>query len=378
MLRASTPAPSPLPENLFEEDPTPCVEQADTLCGRVYDWTGREWLAQSSDWLIAKPLTILLILVLAVVIRALLRRAITRLTRRAAEGTVPGVLQRGRRALHEGGPLLSERRKQRAETMGSVLTSLTTGLVFTVAVLMILAELGLPIAPLIASAGIGGVALGFGAQSLVKDFLSGIFIILEDQYGVGDVIDVGDASGAVEAVGLRVTRLRDIDGTVWYFPNGTILRVGNQSQGWARAVVDVGVAYGEDVGQVRDVLAAVAHELHADEEFGELVLEEPEVWGVEALGNDSVLVRTAIKTVPLEQWRVAREYRERVKAAFDDRGIEIPFPQRTVWIRTEGDGAGTAAVEGTAAGGTTAGITAAGATGQGAAPGTADPAARPD
>jgi small-conductance mechanosensitive channel len=338
VLRASTPSPTPTPN--FEEiipERAPCVgEESSTLYCRVLDLTGHEWLAASSDWLIAKPLAILLILLVAVLARAVLHRLIIRLSRRAAEGTVPGVLQRGHRSfLHGANPLLSERRKQRAETMGSVLKSVATGVVFTLAGLMVLSELGVNIAPIIASAGILGVALGFGAQSLVKDFLSGIFMILEDQYGVGDVIDVGEATGAVEAVGLRVTRLRDIDGTVWYFPNGAIPRVGNQSQGWARAVVDVSVAYGEDVRRVRDVLQHVARDLDADEEFGPLILEEPEVWGVEALSNDAVLVRVVLKTVPLEQWRVAREYRERVKTAFDARGIEIPFPQRAVWIRTE-------------------------------------------
>jgi moderate conductance mechanosensitive channel len=314
------------------------AEQGQYVCKLVYGWTSNEWLAQFSEWLVAKPLTILLILLVALVGRAVLHRTIRHLAERAAGGTVPGVLQRGRASALLEASLLSERRRQRAETMGSVLRSVTTGVVFTIAFVMILSELGIDIAPLIASAGILGVAFGFGAQTLVKDFLSGIFMILEDQYGVGDVVDLGEASGVVEAVGLRVTRLRSVDGAVWYVRNGEILRVGNMSQGWARAVLDVQVAYGADLDRVRAVLQETAHELWEDPAFRDLVLEEPEVWGVEALSADAVVVRLVIKTVPLKQWDVAREMRRRIKIAFDRHGIEIPFPQRMVYVHTEGPG----------------------------------------
>jgi moderate conductance mechanosensitive channel len=195
---------------------------------------------------------------------------------------------------------------------------------------MAISELGYDIAPLIASAGILGVALGFGAQSLVKDFLSGIFMILEDQYGVGDVVNVGEASGTVEAVTLRVTRLRDVNGTVWYVRNGEILRVGNMSQNWARAVLDVPVSYREDLARVRSVLKEVAHDLWEDEDFKGHVIEEPEVWGVESMTPEALTVRVTMKTAPLQQWNVAREMRERVKARFDHEGITMPHPQRVV------------------------------------------------
>jgi len=332
----------------------PCTVDPETLCGRTWVWLGRNedyrWVAESADWLIAKPLRILLILVIALLARAVVHRVIDRLSRRAAEGSLPGILQRGRvSALLESAPLLSERRKQRTETLASVLKSITTGAVFTMAVLMILGELAFNIGPFIAGAGIAGVALGFGAQSLVKDFLSGMFMIVEDQYGVGDVIDVGEASGVVEAVGLRVTRLRDVDGTVWYFPNGEILRVGNKSQGWARAVVDVGVAYGSDVALVRQVLGKVAEDLYADEEFRDLVLDEPEVWGVEQLSAEAVVVRVVLKTEPLQQWTVAREFRQRAKSALEAAGVEAPFAARSMLISTEGPGARGPAVPATPA-----------------------------
>jgi len=211
--------------------------------------------------------------------------------------------------------------------------------VFVIAVFMIVAELGFNLAPLLTVSGILGVALGFGSQALVKDFLSGLFMIFEDQYGVGDVVDLGEANGVVEAVGLRITRLRAVDGTVWYVRNGEIVRVGNMSYGWSRAVLDVAVAYGEDTSRVRRLLTEISHELAEDEAWGELILEEPEVWGVESLSVDGVVVRVVLKTRPLEQWKVAREMRERIKRRFDAEGIEIPFAQRTVWIRGEGPGA---------------------------------------
>jgi small conductance mechanosensitive channel len=227
------------------------------------------------------------------------------------------------------------RRVQRAKTMGDLLKSVITGLLIAIIGTMILSELGVNIAPIIASAGIIGIALGFGAQSLVKDFLSGIFMIFEDQYGVGDVVDVGEASGTVEAVTLRVTRVRDLNGTVWYVPNGEIVRVGNMSQNWSRAVVDVNVGYREDLVQVQRVLREVAHDLWEDEDFADVIIEEPEVTGVESLTPDSVTLRVLLKTAPMEQWAVARALRQRIKARFDHEGIQAPLPQRVVWQHNE-------------------------------------------
>jgi moderate conductance mechanosensitive channel len=203
---------------------------------------------------------------------------------------------------------------------------------------MALDQLGVNIAPIIASAGILGLALGFGAQSLVKDFLSGMFIFIEDQYGVGDVVDVGEATGTIEAITLRMTRLRDINGTVWYVPNGAILRVGNQSQNWSQTVLDIGVGYHEDIPRVRAVLEEVAHDLWEDEDFKGQVIEEPAVWGVQDLAPDAVTMRVVLKTTPGAQWAVAREMRQRIKARFDHEGIEIPFAQRVVWHRDERTG----------------------------------------
>jgi small conductance mechanosensitive channel len=216
--------------------------------------------------------------------------------------------------------------------MASVLKSLTTAVVAAIVLLTVLDELGIPTGPLLASAGIVGVAVGFGAQTLVRDVISGIFMLAEDQYGVGDVVDLGDASGVVEAVGLRVTRVRDVDGTVWYIRNGEVQRVGNRSQGWARAVLDVGIAYGEDVTRAEALLLEVAATLKDDEHFGTLVLEEPEMWGVESVSADGVVLRLVVKTAPLEQWAVARELRRRIKERFDAEGVRVAHPQGAVWV----------------------------------------------
>jgi small-conductance mechanosensitive channel len=276
------------------------------------------------------PARIALILVLAMVLRVLLNRAIRRLVTGAAEGTVPVVLRplhdRTKGRLLEASPLSSERRRQRAETIGSVLRSSAALVIFTVAGAMVLSELGFDLAPVLASAGIVGVAVGFGAQNLIKDFLNGMFMILEDQYGVGDVIDAGEATGTVEAVGLRTTRLRDVAGTVWHIRNGEVVRIGNKSQGWARAVLDIAVAWDSDITQVRDAMKAAADEMAAEEDWADKITEAPEVWGVEELGSSGIVVRLAVKTAPLEQWKVARELRERVKAAFEREGIAIGVP----------------------------------------------------
>ena len=222
--------------------------------------------------------------------------------------------------------------------MASVLKSLTTWAIIVIVVLTVLDALGIPTAPLLASAGIVGVAVGFGAQSLVRDVISGVFMISEDQYGVGDVVDLGDASGVVEAVGLRITRVRDVDGTVWYIRNGEVLRVGNRSQGWARAVLDVGIAYGEDVTRAENLLLDVAKELKDDAQFGALVLEEPEMWGVESVSADGVVLRLVVKTQPLQQWAVARELRRRIKERFDVEGVRVAHPQSAVWVAGDASG----------------------------------------
>jgi small conductance mechanosensitive channel len=310
---------------------SPCLP-GESTCERVYSWTGNERLAELADVVIGKPASLLGILLIGLVARWLLHRVVDRLVRRAEDGVLPDRLSKMSmgRGTTEDVDSARSRRMQRARSMGGLLKSVITGIVVAIVVTMMLAELNYDIGPIVASAGIVGIALGFGAQNLVKDFFAGTFMIFEDQLGVGDVVDLGHATGTVEAVSLRVTRLRDVNGTVWYVRNGEILRVGNQSQNWARAVIDVTVPYREDVARVRSVLSDVAEDLWHDEDFEGVIIEEPEIWGVEAVTADDVTIRVTLKTAPMEQWRVAREMRARIKARFDSQGIGTPDAQPVV------------------------------------------------
>lgn len=277
------------------------------------------------DWVVGTPMMILLVLVLAVFVRWLVRRLIRRVveatTSRHAErlARLPGA----GRALAAAG-LASERHRQRTETMGALLRSITSFVVFGVAGLTILSLLGIPLGPMLASAGVGGVALAFGAQSLVKDFLSGVFMIVEDQYGVGDVVDTGEVIGTVENVSLRVTQLRDAQGVTWYVRNGEIVRIGNKSQGWSTALVDVPIAYDENVERAIAVIREVVGELQKSEPWDAKLLEQPEVVGVESIANGAITIRVLAKTVSQEHFAVQREMRERIKTALDAAGVRMP------------------------------------------------------
>ncbi len=272
-----------------------------------------------------------------------LRRAIRRFTKGLGDvrADVASAVDRSAGTLLRTAPALSVRASQRADTIGALLGSVASFTVWTMAALMAFGEVGLELGPLLAGAGIAGVALGFGAQNLVRDFLSGIFMLIEDQYGVGDVINAGPATGTVEGVSLRTTRLRDVEGNVWHIPNGTIAYVANKSQQWSRALLDVQVAYGTETAGAIAVMERVAKQTWTDEGWSDEILEEPEVWGVESLDADGVTIRLVVKTKPLSQWKVARELRARIKQQFDAEGIEIPFPQRVVWHRGDASGSPT-------------------------------------
>ncbi len=333
---APSPSPSPSPTfpSLLETAEQECQSGDSSLCSWVAQATGSRTAGLFVEAFVGTPLRILGIVAVAFLVRFVLHRVIHRVTERVATGNM-GASKLDERlpsasAIYASSPLASDRRAQRARTLGSVLRSITTGVIGMIAVFMVLDELNFNVAPLLAGAGIVGVALGFGAQSLVKDFLSGAFMIIEDQYGVGDMVDVGDAVGTVEAVGLRVTRLRDADGAVWYVRNGEIVRVANRSQGWARAVLDVSIAYTEDTDRVRDLMLDVARELSEDEDFSSRILDEPAAWGIESMQPEGVVVRLIVKTQPLQQWDIARELRRRVKVRFEVEGVEIPLQQRAL------------------------------------------------
>jgi moderate conductance mechanosensitive channel len=314
------------------------VEETGPFREAVFELTGNCELAAFAGAFLPTTLRILLILTIAWVANRVMKKLIKAFMRRVKEeglAKLDSIRQKG--PLSTTGPLDLARANMRTETIGGVLRSITTFTIWGIAVLMILGEMNINLGPLIAGAGIAGIALGFGAQRLVQDFLSGIFMLLEDQYGIGDIVDTGEAIGTIEAITLRTTRLRDIEGVVWHVPNGEIRRVGNMSQQWARTLLDVGVAYDTNVDHASAVMKRVADELWMDNEFADLILDEPVIWGLQDFGADQLTIRIVIKTVPGKQWVVARQYRARLKEAFDAEGIEIPFPQRTVWVRQQGD-----------------------------------------
>ena len=289
------------------------LDEAAERAGNAAGWVEENW----STWL-NTGLRILLIAAIAIVLRYLIRRALTNLIDRmnrsaqAVEGTALGGLL-----------VNAERRRQRSEAIGSVLRSVTSFLILGTAALMILGAFQINLAPLLASAGVAGVALGFGARNLVTDFLSGVFMILEDQYGVGDSIDAGVASGEVIEVGLRVTKLRGDNGEIWYVRNGEVKRIGNLSQGWSTAGVDVTVRPVEDLDLVRKAIAEAGETMTKEEPWSERLWGPVEVLGLDAVLLDSMTVRVTAKTMPGKSLGVERELRWRVKQALDPAGIRM-------------------------------------------------------
>ncbi len=296
------------------------------LCRQVFEATDNRDLADAVDFLATAPLRMLIVAVLAYILNRLAQRAIRRFTARlvasaASTGRLKAMLPTG-----DADP----RAAGRAATLGEVLRSLATATIYGLAFLLILGEIGINLGPLVASAGIAGVALGFGAQSLVKDFLSGVFMLIEDQYGVGDIVDLGPASGTVEAVGLRSTRIRDAHGVVWHVPNGQVTRVGNKSQDWSRALLDVEVGYGTDLQLAETTIMETAEEVCARDPFAAEVLGPPEVLGVEVLGKEAVAIRVVVKTRPGAQFALMRELRRRVLEALEREGAKAPLTRQVV------------------------------------------------
>ena len=275
------------------------------------------WVQNNWEGWLAAGLRILLIVVIALVLKKVVIRTITRLIarmNRSADG--------GGNAL--GGLLVNaERRRQRSEAIGSILRSVSSFLILGTAALTVLSVFDISLGPLLASAGVAGVALGFGARNLVTDVLTGMFILLEDQYGVGDRIDAGAATGIVLEIGLRVTKLRGDDGEVWYVRNGEIRRVGNLSQGWATAAVDVEVRAQEPLEKVRETIEATGREFAASPPWDERLWDQVEVLGLDSVTLDSMVIRVSAKVMPGEAKPVERELRWRIKQALDAQGVRI-------------------------------------------------------
>ncbi|GAC68718.1 mechanosensitive ion channel family protein [Gordonia soli] len=296
-----------------------------------------EWTDTSRQWLIENPIRIAAYFLVAIILRLILHRVIDRATRRppgrpdaapGSDSTKPALLRHLRDRSPRGGkdPVVAERRAQRAQTIGSVLKSTVSIILLVWFVLSALSVLGVNIAPFIASAGIIGLAIGFGAQNLVRDFVSGVFMLLEDQYGVGDIVDVGEAIGEVETVGLRITTLRDIDGTLWYVRNGEIIRVGNMSQEYAVARVEVPVALTADIDRAQEVALEAARAAIADPAVAGDVLGVPEMLGVQDVSPDMITLRLTLKTKANAQWALQRRIRRDILRAYEEHGVELPYP----------------------------------------------------
>jgi len=282
-----------------------------------------EMLIESTKvWLLNHGIPIVLIVMVAWVARRILKIGISRFEK----------------SLEQKGVVTSEREK-RSKTLSGIISTTISAIIYAVALMMIITECGVNIGPLLAGAGIAGLAIGFGAQSLVKDVISGFFLIMEDQIRVGDVANVAGIGGLVEAINLRTTRLRDLEGKVHIIPNGSIEVATNFTKDWSRALVEIGVAYKENVDNVISVLKEVGEELRSDPAFKEIILEPMTVLGLDSFGDSSINIRLYFKTLPIKQWDVAREFRKRVKKAFDEKGIEIPFPHRTIYMG-EGENTG--------------------------------------
>ena len=332
-----SPAPSPTPSSTSSESAVEETVKAATDAGNAF------W-----DWFTGWPLHILVILAIGGIMLALLRRVIGHVTERIATGagtktTEPpkadsapsGAWRRYlsrtpfmEDALAMANPLASQRRAQRARTVGSVLRSTANVVVGTIMALMILQEFDVNVAPLVASAGVVGVALGFGAQSLVKDFISGVLLLVEDQFGVGDVVDLGaGATGTVEEVQLRVTQVRAFDGTLWYVRNGEILRAGNLTQQWSRAVAEVQVPLDSDIDVVRSALGRAADAVQADPAMSPLLLEAPSVRGVDGVDAATMTFTMHAQTRPGDQWAVSREMRRLAQQELRRGGVLSPAPE---------------------------------------------------
>jgi small-conductance mechanosensitive channel len=299
-----------------------CKSNPGIACRFIWDISHNTRAAELTSVFFAGPAQvaarIAFVLLIAVLLRIAAHRVIGRITIRASERTT----DRADRA----GSAVGERRNPRANALGSVLSNAASVIIFGIAIVIILGDMGVNLTPILASAGVLGVAIGFGAQNLVQDFLAGIFMVLEDQYGVGDVIAVGSVTGTVEALSLRITRIRDVNGVLWHIRNGTISQAGNESQGWARAIVDFPVTYDRDIPRVRRLMTATAADMWQEPDWHGVILEKPEVWGVQELSTDEIVVRLAARTAPQRQWEVARELRQRMKIALDAAGNDEQAP----------------------------------------------------
>ncbi|MCU1482857.1 MAG: mechanosensitive ion channel protein MscS [Subtercola sp.] len=280
-------------------------------------------------------INIVVIIVGAIIVRLILLKSVDRVVKRIVTGVKNKHDAQDTQALLAS-PVAAVRVVQRTRTMGSVLSNFITWAIVIFAFIMVLGELQFQVTALVASAGVIGAALGFGAQNIIKDMLNGLFMVVEDQLGVGDVVDLGPATGVVEAVGIRVTTVRDVNGTLWFVRNGEILRVGNMSMGWARVIIDLAIPYDTDVDAVQARMLATASELASNPKWRSRVIEKPEIWGLESISAEALVIRLVVKTRSNSKDDVARELRMRLKVALDDMGVKLPALNSIVLTGFEG------------------------------------------
>ncbi len=324
-----------------------CGPTPSWVCETAFDMTGgSRFLAALVDDVVAIVVITTVAWILTVIARRWLGRLIARVITPDRSIAGKGLKEIEKRApkivpdaLGKAVPDVTDpRREARLRSISAVVGSTASMIIWVIAVITCLGRLGIDLAPLIAGAGIAGIALGFGAQSLVKDCIAGLFMLLEDQYGIGDVVDLDEATGTVEKISLRTTVLRGADGTVWHVPNGVVQRVGNRSQLWSVAIVDVTVAYDNDLSTTRGVIADCVDDVCHGDTWRDSVIEEPKLLGVESLSADGVTIRVTVKTKPGVQWALQRTLREALKRALDDAGIEVPLPRNAMWVRpTDGE-----------------------------------------
>lgn len=304
-----------------------------------------DWFSTHADTFVSGAIRVAIVVLVAIGVRAIVGRLIDQMAKRIidsqqrlheAKTRARAKRSHGATVEHSSGEeARSERQRQRASTIASVLKSVATFVVFGIAFVTVLGQFGIRIGPILTSAGVLGLAVGFGAQNLVKDFLSGIFMMVEDQYGVGDVIDVGDAVGTVESVALRTSRIRDLNGGLWHVRNGEIQRVCNMSQDWANVVIELPLAYTVDLEQAKQTIQAGAEAFARDPELEEVILEAPYIAGVTGIGNGAVTVRVMVKTLPGQQWAAGRALRDQLKQHLDTADVVIAQPV----LPAEGEGA---------------------------------------
>jgi small conductance mechanosensitive channel len=315
-----------------------CATHAGSWCAKVFSLSHAAWLARVAQVVITPLIAIVAVIIVAVILRWLIGKLIKKLISDTGRARGPSILRplkdRSSHRLPED--TVSDRREQRAQTLGSLLRSVASLVIYGLAFVIILQKVGINVGAIIASAGVIGLAVGFGAQTVVQDFLSGVFMMIEDQYGVGDWVDVGSAAGTVENVGLRVCTLRDLDGTLWHVRNGTITAVGNSSQHYATAVMDIPVAYTADTEHALEVVGHAARTTAARPEVRKSLLGDVTVAGVQSIAPEAITLRVTVPTKPGQQWATRRTFNADIKTALRSAGIPSPL----IGVLTNGNGSG--------------------------------------